>query len=296
MGHAKSRRERMLTRVHHRKCKFTRRVKSKSFACAKHTHSGSMPAYLQEQKKWYLKNRDKFDKKYLGKWIGLRDNKVVAEADDDLELYRILGTHFTFLLIKTEAYERKFPNSKKALVVPVGLGDVEKTVLPIDVKLFREHVLTTGGTETLTYGSVAHSQEYEIDPSFVTSGRFQEQPDPYNLMFFQRPVISTLMESYETKQPKVVSFITDPGSPLSFLSERSLVHLELLGESAIWNYDIYEKRATRVTIFGASQLWRISRDHFSEINIIGCNIIHKCKLEIDYKHRIVNLLPNKQDL
>jgi hypothetical protein len=120
--------------------------------------------------------------------------------------------------------------------VAVGMGDVEQEVLPIDVKLdLGEHVLTTEDNDTLLYDSVAHPREYEIDPSFVTIGRFQKQPDLFKQFFFKRPVLSTLMATKETKRSKVLSFILDPGSPLSFLSYRSLCELELFNDIAYWN-------------------------------------------------------------
>jgi len=244
-----------------------------------------MPRYLQNQKKWYLQNKDKFER-YRGKWIGLRDNEVVAEANDDGTLLRLL-----------EAYEKKFPNQRKALIVPVGIGDLENEVLPIDVRLhLGEHVLTTGDSGSLTFASVAHPKEYELDSLFVTCGRFQQQPPLYNQYFFQRPVLSTLMETKESKKPKVISFVVDPGSPLSFLCARSLLELELLSDSNSWHFDLYEKQCTLANLWGLPRPWRASRDHFNEINILGCNIINQCKVELDYKNKIVNVTPNKQDL
>jgi len=177
------------------------------------------PEYLVQQRNWYLEHLQNFEK-YRGKWIALVDNEVIAEGQDEQELAQSVAL-----------YSKEHPRIRPFLAL-VGAEDVNirAEVLPLDVGLSHSHMLTTGAGESLSFSSIAHPREFEeVTTSFATIGRFKIQTlAKYMLPRFHRPVLTTAVETNDNGIKKIISFIVDTGSPLTFLTLKSIIQLGFL--------------------------------------------------------------------
>jgi len=204
----------------------------------------------------------------------LVDNKIVASGKDESELAD-----------GVVAYQEKNP-SRRPLLVLVGSEDINPRaeVLPIEPR--QDFTLITGQTSSLTFESIKHPREYEIDPLFKNASRFQDQSafPPYDLYFFKRPVLSTTTEDREGKL-RIVSFLCDTGSPFSFMRSDTLNELEL----AIATMDLWGEDVAFGRLWGRKQNWRRAKYHYSDVNILGCDVIHQHKLEVEFAANLVRL-------
>jgi len=222
------------------------------------------------QRVWFDENHKELLEKYRGKWIALHKCNVVAVAEDDLAL--------------CEEIDEKGIKKSEVYISPVLEGtipDGASLVLPIDAI---DQPYPTG---SLTYESISHPREYRVEPGFINEGQFKKSPYN-NYTNCRRPVLSTLVPDQQGQQ-KIISFLVDTGSPWSFLSARTCVNLGLLKDDPEFLFDAFGFDVLRGHFWNKTINWRLSKQHWEEINILGCDVIYIHPLHIDYKRQILSL-------
>lgn len=219
-----------------------------------------------EQKYWYLDHRNEF-KKLAGKWIGLCNNTLVFATDYDLlsnELEKFRGTEIRPLLILVGSEDQN--PSANVFISENSIINPQEQEERDEQEEFEEVE-----SRRMAIQSLIHSREFQEDPLFKTECRLQSAE--YCSNSFQRPVLSTLVSG------RICSFLISPSSPFTFLSKRTLENIGLHNKQPY--FDFWGGITYVGQMFGQQVLFRVSRENFEDLNILGYDIIKQHGLVFD---------------
>jgi len=229
------------------------------------------PRVIDDEKRWYREHIEEIHREFMHKYVAVAYGKIVVACDDLNEF-----------LNQCEQWQKENPNTPY-YSTEVGRENVRgySEVLPIDSLFFSPDMQSS----SLSYASIFHPREFEIDPQFKTEGRFQDGAGTKRHLF--RPIISTLVShaSLPSAPQKIISFLVDTGSPFSFICDSAAINLGLPPPQM----SPQEFNVRKANLFGETHWLAVSSHHWSAINILGADIMWDKHLIVDFKEKLLTL-------